>query len=265
MKFDQAEIEKMVDEAPAINEQVKAFVDQIEADNETLFVASENQVKEYYTSITDRKQLAKHFIGRMVCERMNMIELANKVINAGPEMDPKELQLLSKQVLDEANHFRMVKDVVEYLNQGPIDLKKHIDWEMDKNTAIRGAKLLTKYECTEDELALSLYQLIAEGRAARNWQMMADTVSDPFVAKTYNKIAKDEKFHSKMGRRKLLQICDTPEKQERVLELANQMRLDLFEINCANTVELAESRRMIEAAYGKTTKMEDTLDTSYSL
>jgi rubrerythrin len=265
MKFDTAELEKMVDETEAVNDQVKAFVDKVEAENEALFVASENQIKAYYNGITDRKQLVKHFIGRMVNERMNMVELAGKVANAAPDMDPKELQLLSKQALDEANHFRMVRDVVEYLNGGPIDLQKHVDWEMEKNQAIRGAKLLDKYDCTEDELALALYQLIAEGRAARNWAMMASCVTDPFIAKTYAKIARDEKFHSKMGRRKLLQICDTPEKQARVLELANQMRFDLFEVNCKGTLELEESRRLMEETYGKTTKLNAELDHSYEV
>lgn len=265
MKFDQAELEKMVEDNEAVDQDLKAFVDQLEADNEALFVASEKQIEAYYKGITDRKVLTKHFIGRMVNERMNMIELAGKVAKASADMDPKELQLLSKQALDEANHFRMVKDVVEYLNGGPIDLKKHVDFEMEKNTAIRGAKLLTKYECETDELAMALYQLIAEGRAARNWAMMAKCVTDPFIAGTYSKIARDEKFHSKMGRRKLLQICDTPEKRARVTELANQMRLDLFEVNCKGTLELEESRKLIEQAYGKTTKLEQEINHNYEV
>jgi len=95
--------------------------------------------------------------------------------------------------------------------------------------------------------------------------MMAKCVTDPFIAGTYGKIARDEKFHSKMGRRKLLQICDTPEKQARVVELAQQMRMDLFEVNCKGTLELEESRRMMEEAYGKTTKLEANLDTSYQV
>ena len=265
MKFDTAELEKIVDDATAVSTQVKEFVDQVEADNEALFAASEKQIEAYYKGITDRKTLVKHFIGRMVNERMNMVELAGKVAKAAPDMDPKELQLLSKQALDEANHFRMVKDVVEYLNEGPIDLKAHVAHEMEHNVPIRGAKLLTKYETDTDELAMALYQLIAEGRAARIWALMAKCVTDPFIANTYAKIARDEIFHSKMGRRTLLQICDTPEKQARVLELANQMRLDLFEVNCKGTLELEESRKMIEAAYGKTTKLDAELDHSYEV
>lgn len=265
MKFDQAELEKMVEGDEGASDDVRNFVNKIEEDNEPLFVASEKQIEAYYKGMTDKKRLVKHFIGRMVNERMNMIELAGKVANAPADMDPKELQLLSKQALDEANHFRMVKDVVEYLNGGPIDVKKHVDHEMEHNTAIRGAKLLATYECTEDELALSLYQLIAEGRAARNWAMMASCVTDPFIAKTYGKIARDEKFHSKMGRRKLLQLCTTQEARDRVTDIANKMRMDLFEVNCKGTLELEESRRMVEEAYGKTTKLEAELNTDYQV
>jgi len=255
MKFDTVELEKMVDETPA-SEQTKSFVDQVEADNEVLFSASEKQIEAYYKSITDKQALTKHFTGRMVNERMNMVELANKVANAPADMDPKELQLLSKQALDEANHFRMVKDVVEYMNGGPIDVKAAVEYELANRMEIKGAKLIAKYDCENDEIAMALYQLIAEGRAARNWAMLSSCVSDPFVSNTYAKIARDEKFHSKMGRRKLLQLCDTQEKQDRVLEIANEMRLDLFEINCKNSTEIEGTRAMVEQAYGKTTSLE---------
>jgi len=234
----------------------KEFVEKIKQDNQALFKASQHNVKAYFDSKPSQEELVDHFIGRMVNERMNMVELANKVANAPADMDPKELQLLSKQALDEANHFRMVKDVVEYLNGGPIDVKASVEHELANNRGIKGAKLLSKYECETDEMAMALYQLIAEGRAARNWSMLSSCVTDPFVSNTYAKIARDEKFHSKMGRRKLLQLCDTPEKQARVLELANEMRLDLFEINCANSVELADTRAKIEQAYGKTKQLE---------
>jgi len=43
------------------------------------------------------------------------------------------------------------------------------------------------------------------------------------------------------------------------------MRMDLFEVNCKGTLELEESRRMMEEAYGKTTKLEANLDTSYQV
>jgi len=234
----------------------KEFVAKIVADNQALFQASQHNVRAYFDSKPAQEELVEHFIGRMVNERMNMVELANKVANAPADMDPKELQLLSKQALDEANHFRMVKDVVEYMNGGPIDVKAAVEHELEHNRGIKGAKLLSKYECDTDEIAMALYQLIAEGRAARNWSMLSSCVEDTFVSNTYAKIARDEKFHSKMGRRKLLQLCDTPEKQARVLEIANQMRLDLFEINCANSVELADTRAMIEQAYGKTTPLQ---------
>ena len=195
MKFDQAELEKMVDDVETASEQVRAFVAQVEAENETLFVASEKQIEAYYNGITDRKQLVKHFIGRMVNERMNMVELAGKVANASPDMDPKELQLLSKQALDEANHFRMVRDVVEYISGEPVDLNSTVTRELS-DTFVKGAKLLTKYDCENDPIALALYQAIVEGHASRNWQMMADCLKDPFLANTYGKIAADERFHS---------------------------------------------------------------------
>jgi 1,2-phenylacetyl-CoA epoxidase catalytic subunit len=129
-------------------------------------------------------------------------------------------------------------------------MESAVEFEMTKNKEIKGAKLLEKYNCQEDEIALGVYQLLAEGRAARNWQMMADTVQDSFIAESYARIAKDEKFHSKLGRRRLMQLCDTAEKQQHAIEVAEKMRLDLFEINCRNTVELESSRVMMKEAYG---------------
>jgi hypothetical protein len=249
MKFDTVELEKMVDETPA-SEQTKSFVDQVEADNEVLFSASEKQIEAYYKSITDKQALTKHFTGRMVNERMNMVELANKVANAPADMDPKELQLLSKQALDEANHFRMVKDVVEYMNGGPIDVKAAVEYELANRMEIKGAKLIAKYDCENDEIAMALYQLIAEGRAARNWAMLSSCVSDPFVSNTYAKIARDEGFHANIGGMKLAQLVTTAEQQAAVEALVGKMRKDLFDISCKNTQEVAAAKELVEEAYG---------------
>jgi 1,2-phenylacetyl-CoA epoxidase catalytic subunit len=247
--FDNLDIEKIADESE-FKLDSKKFVDQIINDSETLFRASEDQVEAYYKSITDKKQLVKHFQGRMVCERMNLVEICEAIANAPVDMDPKELQLLSKQALDEAHHFRLVKGVVEYLGGEEVDMAAAVEYELTKNREIKGAKLLDKYNCQEDEIALGVYQLLAEGRAARNWQKMADTVEDEFIAESYARIAKDERFHSKLGRRRLMQLCDTLEKQQHALKIAEQMRLDLFEINCKNTVELESSLAMMKDAYG---------------
>jgi hypothetical protein len=248
--FENLDLEQMVEQGSEFTSEVKNFVDGILADSETLFRASENQVEAYYKGMTDKKALAKHFQGRMVCERMNLVEICEAIANAPVDMDPKELQLLSKQALDEANHFRLVKGVVEYLGGEEVDMAAAVEYELTKNREIKGAKLLDKYNCQEDEIALGVYQLLAEGRAARNWQKMADTVEDSFIAESYSKIAKDERFHSKLGRRRLMQLCDTPEKQQHARDIAEQMRLALFEINCKNTVELDSSLAMMKETYG---------------
>jgi hypothetical protein len=248
--FDNLDIEQIADQDNEFTIGTKEFVDQLISESETLFRASEDQVEAYYKSMTDKKALAKHFQGRMVCERMNLVEICEAIASAPVDMNPKELQLLSKQALDEAHHFRLVKGIVEYLGEEEVDMAAVVEYELTKNKDIKGAKLLDKYKCQEDEIALGVYQLLAEGRAARNWQKMADTVEDSFIAESYARIAKDEKFHSKLGRRRLMQICDTVEKQQHAQEIATQMRLDLFEINTKNTVELETSQAMMKEAYG---------------
>jgi rubrerythrin len=138
----------------------------------------------------------------MVNERMNMVEIATKVANAPASTSTEDLALLSKQALDEANHFRMVKEVIEHITGKEVDVEAAIAAETAKPTA-KGAALLAKYEAQNDPLALAAYQFIAEGRAERVWNKMAECIQDEFISTTYAKIAKDEGFHSNIGRRAL--------------------------------------------------------------
>lgn len=227
----------------------KAFVQQLSKNNEALFRASELQVKSYFDSKPSKEELVDHFTGRMINERMNMIEISAQVAAAPADADVTELNLLSKQAQDEAKHFRMVKDVIEHISGEPVDVARAVE-EHSKKLDSKGAALIKKYGGDKDELMLSLYQMIAEGRAARNWAMMSECIEDDFVARTYAKIAKDEKFHSSIGRRKLMQLCDDETAQQRILEVADEMRKDLFLITCAKSGMNAESKKIMEDAYG---------------
>ena len=227
----------------------KAFVQQLSKNNEALFRASELQVKSYFDSKPSKEELVDHFTGRMINERMNMIEISAQVAAAPADADVTELNLLSKQAQDEAKHFRMVKDVIEHISGQPVDVVAAVE-QHSKKLDTKGAALIKKYNGDSDELMLALYQMIAEGRAARNWAMMSECIEDDFVARTYAKIAKDEKFHSSIGRRKLMQLCDDSEAQQRILEVADEMRKDLFLITCAKSGMNAESKQIMEDAYG---------------
>jgi len=227
----------------------KAFVQELSKNNEALFRASELQVKSYFDSKPGKAELVDHFTGRMINERMNMIEIAAQIAAAPADADVTELNLLSKQAQDEARHFRMVKDVIEHISGEPVDVAAAVE-EHSKKLDSKGAALIKKYGGDKDELMLALYQMIAEGRAARNWAMMSECIEDDFVARTYAKIAKDEKFHSQIGRRKLIQLCDDADAQQRILEVADEMRKDLFLITCAKSGMNAESKQIMEDAYG---------------
>jgi hypothetical protein len=78
---------------------------------------------------------------------------------------------------------------------------------------------------------------------------MAECIEDEFISKSYAKIAKDEGFHSNIGKWKLEQLVDTPEAQARALALADQMRKKLYKISCINTKPVPEAREMMEKAY----------------
>jgi rubrerythrin len=184
----------------------------------------------------------------MVNERMNMVEISTKVANAPADTSVETLALLSKQALDEANHFRMVKEVIEHITGEKVDVEAAIAAEAAKPTA-KGAALLAKYEAQNDPLALAAYQFIAEGRAERVWNKMAECIKDEYISTTYAKIAKDEGFHSNIGRHALELLATDADTQARIEEIARTMRMDLFAISCMNTTATPEAVKLMDAAH----------------
>ena len=227
----------------------KQFVQKITEENQALFKASQLNVKDYFDSKPSQQELVDHFIGRMVNERMNMVEISQTIANLPADTDPVELQLLTQQAHDEAVHFRLVKEVIEHIQGSPLDVNKAIADEAQKNTA-KGAALLAKYEAESDAAALAAYQLVAEGRAEAVWNTMADCIEDSFISGAYRKIAKDEGFHSNIGARKLEQLVGDAETQQRIEALVANMRKDLYEISCRNTTANAEGKKLVAEAYG---------------
>lgn len=229
--------------------QAAQFVEHLELNNEALFRASELQVKSYFDSKPSKAELIDHFKGRMVNERMNMVEISAQIAAAPADADTTELNLLAKQAQDEAKHFRMVKNVIEHISGEKCDVAAAVAEHASKLDT-KGAALIKKYGADKNPVMLALYQLMAEGRAARNWAMMSECIDDSFVASTYAKIAKDEKFHASIGRRQLLKLCEDPVAQQQIVEVANAMRKDLFLITCAKSGMNAESKAIMEDAYG---------------
>lgn len=227
----------------------KQFVAKIVADNQALFQASQHNVRAYFDSKPAQEELVEHFIGRMVNERMNMVEISQAIAQMPADADPVELQLLTQQAHDEAVHFRMVKEVIEHITGAPVDVETAIAREAAKPTA-KGAGLLAKYEAENDPVALAAYQLVAEGRAEAVWNTMAECIEDEFIRKSYAKIAKDEGFHSKIGARKLEQLVTDTEVAARVEILVDAMRKDLYEISCRNTVAAEAGKKLVADEYG---------------
>jgi rubrerythrin len=229
--------------------EAKQFVQKLVEENQALFRASQYNVKAYFDSKPAKEELVEHFIGRMVNERMNMVEISNAIANMPADADPVELQLLTQQAHDEAVHFRLVKEVIEHIQGSPVDVKAAIAREAAKPTA-KGAGLLEKYGAQDDAAALAAYQLVAEGRAEAVWNQMAECIEDEFISNAYAKIARDEGFHSKIGARALEKLVSTVEEQQRVEALVEQMRRDLYDISCRNTTAAEDGKKLVADAYG---------------
>ena len=224
------------------------FVAKMAQDNKALFLASEMQVEAYFKSEPTQASLVEHFIGRMVNERMNMVEISAKVATAPASMPATELAMLSRQAMDEANHFRMVQEVIEHITGEKLDVEAAIAAEAAKPTA-KGAALLEKYDAATDPLALAAYQFIAEGRAEAVWDKMAECIQDEFISTSYAKIARDEGFHATIGQRALELLATDDETQARIEQIARSMRMDLFAVSCMNTVALPEAQKLMDDAY----------------
>lgn len=211
------------------------FVKKIKEGNRELFEASRKNVRRFFASSPSDEYLVEHFRGRMVNEAQNMYAIAGQVASADPSTDVRDLELLSKQALDEAKHFRMVKEVIEHITGEELDVAAAFAAEAAAPQA-KGASLLEKYEAADDPAALAAYQLVAEGRAEAVWSEMAECVEDSFISTRYASIAKDEGFHSNLGGRALSRLVEgSAELQDRVLALVEQMRADLLEISAKNT------------------------------
>jgi rubrerythrin len=227
----------------------KQFVKKLVEDNQALFKASQHNVKEYFDSKPAQEVLVEHFVGRMVNERMNMVEIANAVAAMPADTPTEELELLTRQAQDEARHFRMVKEVIEHMTGQPLDVAAAIAAEAAKPTA-KGAGLLAKYGAETDPAALAAYQLVAEGRAEAVWNQMAECIEDEFISTSYAKIARDEGFHANIGGWKLEKLAQDTATQQRVEALVVKMRKDLYDISCKNTTAAAAGRQLVADAYG---------------
>jgi rubrerythrin len=227
----------------------KQFVKKLVEDNQALFRASQHNVKEYFDSKPPQAELVEHFVGRMVNERMNMVEIANAVAAMPADTPTEELELLTRQAQDEARHFRMVKEVIEHMTGQPLDVAAAIAAEAAKPTA-KGAGLLAKYGAENDAVALAAYQLVAEGRAEAVWNQMADCIEDEFISTSYAKIARDEGFHANIGGWKLEKLAQDEATQARVEVLVAKMRRDLYDISCKNTTAAAAGKQLVADAYG---------------
>ena len=227
----------------------KQFVKKLVEDNQALFRASQHNVKEYFDSKPAQEELVEHFVGRMVNERMNMVEISQAIAQMPADTPTEELELLTRQAQDEARHFRMVKEVIEHMTGQPLDVAAAIAAEAAKPTA-KGAGLLAKYGAENDAVALAAYQLVAEGRAEAVWNQMADCIEDEFISTSYAKIARDEGFHANIGGWKLEKLVQDEATQARVEDLVAKMRRDLYDISCRNTVAAEDGKQLVADAYG---------------
>lgn len=228
-------------------ESAKSFIAELAKNNEALYLASEMQVEAFFNSKPSKEELVEHFRGRCMNEYRNMEEVANRLSQLSGSLPREMIKNLAKQVLDEATHFDLVANVIEHLTGQKLSMAD-LEKERDGGQA-KGVACLEEFD-ENDLLALYTYQFIAEGRAHRVWQKMADVIDDDYISRTYSRIAKDELFHSNIGKVGLESMVDDEASRSRVLELADNMRKQLYDVSCSNTQEVKAARAICIEAYG---------------
>lgn len=232
----------------------KEFVNDLRETFNTLYTVADKTTRRYFATNPSKEELLGYFKIRLFNERWNMVELSNAVANLPVGTPIEETQLLAKQAWDEANHFRMVKEVIEHITGVEADLEA-IGATHGKKMPSQGVYILDKYGAKDDPLVLALYQFLAEGRAAVVWQAMAESIEDEFVSKRYAKIARDEKFHSEIGRMKLEKLCVTPEAQAKALEMTQNFVWDLYENTCLSIAQVTPDLQVeMKKTYGEPTR-----------
>ena len=231
----------------------KELVAKIREENQPLFEASKMNIRHWFNDPARTKEdYLLHFQGRLANEYMNMVGIAEAVANLPPETSAEEMLLLTKQAQDEAVHFRLVKEVIEHISGEAVDTGAYLNREFARKSNDKGAATLQTYNTEEDPVALAVYQLVAEGRAATSWLCMHEIKAvDQFVADKYKKIGDDEHFHSNIGAVRLEKLQDAdPAVAERALAMAKQMRKELYEIITGNTSDTPAARELAATAYG---------------
>jgi rubrerythrin len=209
----------------------REFTEQIAQQCEPLYQLTENNVKLYWANNPSKEEAIDYFGRRMINERINCIELSRRVSQLSDDVGPEEMFLLSKQAHDEAKHFWFVKDILTDLMGQEPDVEAV--YQAIKEKQLRGeavalpAELLAKFECTEDPIALAVYQYIAEGMAYRNWVAQAECAPTTMIAEKYAEIAKDEKFHSQIGRMQIEKLVVDQATLAHATELAQEV-IDLI-------------------------------------
>jgi 1,2-phenylacetyl-CoA epoxidase catalytic subunit len=232
----------------------KELVAKIEADNQPLFQASQMNITHWFQDPARTKEdYLLHFQGRLANEYMNMVGIAEAIAKLPTDTPVEEMMLLTKQASDEANHFRLVKEVLEHIEGvDAVDTQKYLDAEFARKSDDKGARTMATYDVGNDPVALAVYQIVAEGRAATSWECMSKIGAyDAVVADKYKKIAADEKFHSNIGGLALARLQEQdPTVAERALAMANTMRKELYEIIIGNTCDTPAARELAATAYG---------------
>lgn len=234
---------------------VNQFLDELWESFKPLHKVAEIQTRQFFDNVKgDKAQLANFFHIRLSNERMNMIELSKKVSELPALTDPNDARLLAKQAWDEAEHFRIVHEILEHLTGEKPDLEKI--WETYGKVDVRmGASLIQKYEAHDNPIMMHLYQFMAEGRASHVWATMAECAGDEFIQSRYARVARDEKFHAEIGRKMLEKICVTEEAQAEALSYVQEMIWDLFECSCTSLGDFKtaseEVKQIMRDAYGE--------------
>ena len=131
----------------------------------------------------------------MFNERMNVVEIAKTLAQLPASTDPTG-EANSKQVLDEAKHYDMVKNVTQHSSGQPMadeEIEKEFAWQMvSENIKAKGASMFEEIGAEGDETLTAVYPKWLLKVEQAMYGLVMPPVLLTLVKRTYAKIAKDE-------------------------------------------------------------------------
>ena len=199
----------------------RAFVRELAAENEAFWVGRDVRLADDATPETRLAQI-RYRMRQGVYNELRSVELIAAWIPHVPEREIREL--LPGQLDDEHRHYHALRKRLRDLGEDPDAYRPLPEWEalFDWLVACRTRPTVEK---------LAMFQFSGETQSCDGFETLIALARDvdQETAELYaTRILPDEYRHAAIGRRALLLLADTPEREQRARDACREMNERVF-------------------------------------